>query len=141
MLIRLRGTTEKIDAWTYKLNFDIPVLYLDDCTDYNIGLRMILLDLNFTDHMPTSQFWSLQTTAVDKSAVNPKQEIASFPGGYKLGSDYSFVYYEPHLQRDYKIKIKSFHSTEYFLVSLKPDDGLEIDFVEVLLDVSKYDRI
>ena len=150
MLLRLRGSTEKIDDWTYKIVADIPVLYLEN-TNYNVALRMIFCDCNFTDGYPTSQFWSVQTTAVDKSSLNPKQEICSFPALFStdvmtyqpdtIGSDYSFVYYEPKIKREYKMQITSIHSAEFFLVPLKSDPALEIPFVEILLEFSRYARL
>ena len=77
MLLRVRGTAKQIATIKFKLELDIPALYLVDA-DYNISLRMIMFELllHTDDHIP-QQFWSLSTTAVDKSAVNPKQEIAS----------------------------------------------------------------
>ena len=140
MLVRMRGSTTKIDEWTHQLNFDIPVLYLDN-SDYNLSLRMICFDYNFTDGMPTKQFWSLQTTAVDRTAVNPSQEISSFCAGYEKGSSYNMVCYEPNIARDYIIQIHDFHTSEFHLVSLTPDAGLEIQFVEILFEISEYARI
>ena len=150
MLLRLRGTTQQIDQYTFKLLFDIPVLYLEN-TNYNISLRMIFCDCNFTDNYPTSQFWSLQTTAVDKSSFNPTQEICSFAASFSpnpvapepdtSGSDYTYVYYEPMIKRDYKMQITSVHSADFFLALLKPDPALEIPFVEILLEFSRYARI
>ena len=137
MLVRVRGATEKINEWTYKLSLNLPVVYLDN-VDYNIALRMIFFE---NDHSlggyPVSQLWSLQTTAVDMSAINPKQEISSFPFIFNPGSDYSFVYYEPAIARQYKIQLPAFHTSEFILSSLTPDEFLEISYVEILLEISK----
>jgi len=141
MLVRIRGSAVKVDDWTYKLNFDLPVIYLDDSKEYHIATRMILLDCTFTDDFPTSQFWSLQSDIVDKSAINPKQEISSFYTKFENGSDYNLAYYEPNIVRKYKIQINSFHTSQFILTTLKPDPALEISFVEILLEFSQYARI
>ena len=140
MLVRLRGTTVKTDDWNYKLLLSLPVIFFDNY-EYCISLRMISLDLHFTDSHPIRQFWSLRTSAVDKSALNPNQEISSFVTTYDETNDYMLSYYEPNIPREYKLQIPSFHSVEFFLSPLKPDNFLEVNYVELLIDISKYARI
>ena len=140
MLVRLRGTTTKINDWMFKLDMSLPVIYFQD-QDYVITLRMITLDFQFTDSHPVKQFWSLQTTAVDKTALNPNQEIGSFVTDYDEASDYMISYYEPNILREYKIRIPSFHSVEFYLSALKPDNFLQVNYVELLIDISKNVRI
>ena len=139
MLVRLRGPVDKLNDWTFKINAELPVIYFDN-TEYVMSLRMICLDFKFTDSHPFRQFWSLQTTGVDKTAINPNQEIASFLTKYDESSDYMLSYYEPNILREYKLQIPSFHSLEFYLSVLKPDKYLEINFVELLVDISKYAR-
>ena len=131
MLLRLQGKASKIEYGKYKLELDIPALYLVDA-NYNISLRMIMLEMSVLDDTPQHQFWSLSTTAVDKSAVNPNQEIASFYTPIKRVSDYTIVYYEPLISREYKIQITSIHTSEFILTALIPDEHLEINNIEIL---------
>ena len=140
MLVRVRGTATKIDKWTYKLDLALPVLYFDD-NNYNISVRMVMLDCSFTHGIPTDQYWSLHSTAIDKSALNPRQELLTFVSNYKQASGYNFVYYEPHIKRDYKLQIPSFHTSEFSLTTLKQNAALEINFVEILFEFSRYARI
>ena len=140
MLVRLRGSATKINDWLFKLDLSLPVVYFDS-NDYVITLRMITLDFHFTDSHPVRQFWSLRTTAVDKSALNPDQEIGSFITNYDEGSDYMLSYYEPNMLRGYKIQIPSFHSVEFYLSALKPDNFLQVNYVELLIDISENARI
>ena len=140
MLVRIRGTTEKIDGWNYRLNLDMPTVYFDNI-NYNISLRSIFVSLVFTDGVPTEQYWSLNTTMVDRCEINPRQEIATFVSNYSLESDYHFVCYEPRIKQEYKIQFTSLHSSEFTLTTLKKDVDLEIEFVEILLEFSRYARI
>ena len=102
---------------------------------------MITLDFQFLDSHPVRQFWSLRTSAIDKSALNPDQEIGSFVSEYDEGSDYMLSYYEPNIVREYKIQIPSFHSVEFYLSALKPDKFLQVNYVELLIDISEYARV
>lgn len=136
MYVRIQGSTDKIDAYNYKLSFNLPVLYLQD-TDYTMSVRMIALDCNFPGNKPVDVLWSLSSTAVDKSAINPRRQIATFLGA----KESSYTYYEPSIKREYKLQITSFHNSEFVLSTLKPDAFLEIDYVEILLEFSRYARI
>ena len=140
MLVRIRGTAEKIDGWDYRLKFDMPALNFNNI-NYNISLRTLFMDLDFADGVPTSQHWSLKTTMVDRCDVNPRQEIATFVSNVNTESDYKFVYFEPQIKQDYKIQLTSLYSSEFILSALKKDLQLEIQFVEILLEFSRYARI
>jgi len=141
MLLRVQGTAKQIAINKFKLELDIPALYLVDA-DYNISLRMIMFELDAHRDDPPHQFWSLSTTAVDKSAVNLKQEIASFYTPITLESDNTcIVYYEPPIKREYKIQITSFHTSEFILTSYRSDASLEILNTEILFEFSRYARI
>ena len=140
MLVRLRGTATKIDGWDYQLNFDLPTIYFDNI-NYNISLRNIFIHCNFADGMPVPQYWSLKTFMVDLCEVNPRQEIASFVSNYNPESNYSFVYFEPNIKQEYKIQLTSLHGSEFVLSTLRKDLNLEIEFVEILLEFSRYARI
>ena len=140
MLVKIRGTTEKLDGWDYRIKFDMPPVYFDN-TNYNICVRSLFMDLSFKDNVPTSQHWSLKTTMVDRCNVNPRQEIASFVSELSKESGYKFVYYEPRIKQEYKIQLSSLHGSEFILSSLRKDAQLEIEFVEILLEFSRYARI
>ena len=141
MLLRVKGTAIEIDYCKFKLNLDIPALYLVDA-NYNISLRMIMLQLNIMEDDPSHQFWSLSTTAVDQSAVNPTQEIASFYSPIKPESDYTcIVYYEPTIKREYKIQLTSIHTSEFILTAKRTDANLEITNLEILFELSRYARV
>ena len=143
MLLRLKGHATKINDNAYKLELNIPALYLDNA-NYNISLRMIMMNLNLLDETHPCQFWSLSTSAVDKTAINPKQVIASFcTSTSKISGSYygDFVYYEPFIKREYKIQLTSIHTSEFILTSLRPDAELEIDNLEILFEFSRYARI
>ena len=141
MLLRLKGHGVKINANEYTLELNIPALYLDDA-NYTISLRMIMLELAMIDDSTPHQFWSLSTTAVDKTAVNPRQEIASFPAPITKESGYtSIVFYEPVIKREYKIQFTSIHSSEFILTSLRSDARLEIINIEILFEFSRYARV
>ena len=133
MLVRVRGTVERFDN-TFKLNLALPVLYLDD-TNYTIALRSIILDCADGEYIPN--YWSLQTTAIDKCATNPRQELATF----KSRLNQSLIYCEPTQTQEYKLQITSFHTSEFLLVALKQDQYLKISSVEILLEFSRYARI
>ena len=138
MLVRVRGTVENCGD-KYKLNLALPVLYLDD-TNYTIALRSILLHCVDGDFNPN--YWSLQTTAIDKCATNPRQELAAFKSSCVLeSSDYCLVHYEPTQKQEYKLQITSVHTSEFVLVALKQDQYLKIREVELLLEFARYARI
>ena len=46
MLVRAKGTSEKLDSWSHKMSLELPVIYLDD-SNYDISLRMIFFDCQF----------------------------------------------------------------------------------------------
>lgn len=137
MLVRVRGTTERSDN-TFKLNLALPVLYLDD-TNYTVALRSILLDCSEADYVPN--FWSLQTTAIDKCATNPRQELATFKSQCNPELSDCLIYYEPTQKQEYKLQLTSLHTAEFALVALKQDLYLHIEAVEILLEFQRYARI
>jgi len=141
MLVTLKGSSDPIDAWTHKLHFELPALYFDD-GDYTVALRSIFLDLDNDDNTrPDYHLYSLQTDLVDKSVINPKQEIVSFSRTIQRGSGYNYIFYEPALLRKYKIQLPSLKSTEFILSTTQPDTKISFDFVEILLEITRYARI
>ena len=140
MLIRLRGPETKIDLWTYKLDINIPVYFLN--STHNICLRKIFVELENPHTVPRSNFWSLQTTAIDKTAFNPQQELCSFFGKNirlpNVESHYAVVFYEPVMRVDYKIQLAALHTSEFIFTSQRPDESTEIVFVEILLEITKH---
>ena len=142
MLVRVQGKGEILTDSSYRLNLNIPSLYLDDA-NYVIALRMFMLiirtDLLNTFHYPDEQLLSIRTSAVDKSAVNPTQEIASIYTN--IGSGYNIIHYEPTLLREYKIQITSLHSADFILTSSAPDAGFDIESVEILFEIKRDARV
>tara|TARA_B100000029_G_C16819456_1_gene683555 strand:+ start:64 stop:471 length:408 start_codon:yes stop_codon:yes gene_type:complete len=134
----------KIDEWTYKLNLEIPTLYFDNAP-YNISLRSIFIECEHANKSPL--YWSLRSTAVDKCAINPRQEIAAFIGnqrnfGIKLqGSDYKYVFYEPSIKQEYKLQLTDIHTADFMLTTLHPDIELEIGLVDILFEFTRYARV
>ena len=137
MLVRLRGTAENIDGWDHRLSLTMPPLFFDN-TDYNISLRSIFVSLttNLSTAIP-HQHWSLQTTMVDRCDVNPHQVISTFVST----KSESFIYHEPAAKQEYKIQLTSLLDSEFILTSLKKEVGISIDFIEILLEFSRYARI
>ena len=136
MLLRVQGTANQIATDKFKLELEIPALYLVDA-NHNISLRMIMFEISSSSDDPWNQFWSLSTSAVDKCAVNPKQEIASFSAPITMGSDDTcLVYYEPSIKREYKIQITSIHTSEFILTSYRSDASLEISNIEILFEIN-----
>ena len=140
MLVRVRGTAERINDTLFALNLPLPVLFLDD-TNYTISLRSILLECSDGTYIPN--YWSLQTTAIDKSAINPRQELAAFKSNGDLQQlmDEYLIHYEPTQKQEYKLQLTSVHTAEFVLVTLKKDLYLKVEAVEILLEFSRYARI
>ena len=147
MLVRVQGTSER-SGCDYKLNLVLPVLYLDD-TNYTISLRSIMMDCHkgakvlgngFLDN-----YWSLKTTAIDRSATNPNQVMATFASDCQYNSSSAVVgdcliIYEPSIKQEYKLQLTSFHTAEFVLTQFK-EDLLDIKAVEILFEFKKYARI
>ena len=137
MLLRVRGTAKQIANDIFKLELDIPALYLVDA-NYNISLRMIMFEIHSYTLDPAHQFWSLSTTAVDKCALNLKQEITSFYTPIVLESnDTCLVYYEPQIKREYKIQITSIHTSEFILTAYRSAAAIDISNIEILFEISR----
>ena len=103
MLLSLKtSSVENISKTEFKLNIEIPTVYLDSLK-YTVSIRNILLDLN---HYITDEVYiSLHTTAIDRNSFNPDQEIFSFlaqPGS-------NFIFYEPYKLREYIIQRRYVH--------------------------------
>ena len=137
MLVRVRGTADNIDGWDHRLNFDMPPLFFDNI-DYYISLRSIYMSLS-SNMSISPQHWSLQTTMVDICNVNPNQVISTFVSS--TGVENSFIYHEPAAKQEYKIQLTSLLDSEFILTSLKKEVGISIDFIEILLEFSRYARI
>ena len=143
MLVRVKGRATKINRTDYKLDLDLPAVYFDN-SNYTIALRSIFIGLLY-DEEPYFQYFSLKTTMVDRCNVNPDQVIATFVSNY-TGSGYRFVYYEPTQKQEYKIQLTSLNDSEFILSTLNEVDNydreiLQIEYIEILLEFSKYARI
>ena len=123
----------KLDAKTIKkekLELKIPKLYLDDF-DYKISVRYVYI----LGTLPIdSQTIFLSTNAIDRNPFNLDQEIFAFEA---KGSNY--VFGEIKTLREYKIQLKEFHTSEFYLHCSQP--LREKVKLKILLDISRDDRI
>ena len=137
MLVKLRGYGVKIDEWTHRLEIlNLPSLYFED-SNYNICVRSIIVDCDYGYEIPSPQHWSLTSTMVDMTSLNPRQEIVSFVSTRGL----SLINYEPKIKQEYKIQLTELQSSVFNLVTLKKDVNFEINFIEILLEFTRYARI
>ena len=128
MLIKIEGSSE-LSKNVYKLNLKIPFIFLDK-QSYTISVRR----LSFKCVKPVDKaFYSLHTSAIDRSLINPDQEIAQI---YNKGSNY--VWYQPPTPFLYKIQIKDIHSAEFVLKTTSNLENKIENFnliIEILRDV------
>ncbi len=136
MLLSLKtSSVENISKTEFKLNIEIPTVYLDSLK-YTVSIRNILLDLN---HYITDEVYiSLHTTAIDRNSFNPDQEIFSFlaqPGS-------NFIFYEPYKLREYIIQRRYVHSSEFTLrVNCQHPENFELKSVEFILELKRDARV
>ena len=139
MLVHTSGIGKVLTDSSFKLDLNLPRLYLDN-SNYTITVRNLMMKIFPDLHNTTpEQFLSLQTTAVDKSSVNPKQEILSFRTD-TIGQGYDIIYHEPQHLREYKIQLP-LHSSDFILTSSASHADFEIDKIEILFEIKKYARI
>ena len=130
MLLLISGSLEAQSVKYEKLKLKIPTLYLDNF-DYKISLRYIYM--HGLNDIP-EQILFLSTNAVDKSPFNLEQEIYTFQSN---GSNYIFA--ETKTIREYKIQMKEFHTSEFYLHCSGVLTG--IFDIKILVDISRDDRI
>lgn len=128
MLIKIEGFSE-ISTTTFKLKLKIPFIFLDN-EDYTLSVRR----LAFSCKKPIDKaFFSLHSSAVDKSLINPDQEIAQV---YNKGSNY--IWAQPPTPLRYKIQLKDIHSADFILKTTSKLETKIENFVlilEILRDV------
>ena len=130
MLINTSGVIKWNDKKaSIKLQF--PVIFLDNF-NYNISVRLLHIDSE--DSIPDNYF-SLQSTAIDKNNINPNQEIYSFRS---TGSNY--IFNEPSQKREYKIQLRELHTSEFVLTSLKPVN-LSLSKIDLIFEIIRDARI
>ena len=105
MLVKISGSSEP-GTKDFKLKLNIPFIYLDK-EDYTISVRRMSFKC-VKD--PGAVFFSLHTSAVDRSLINPDQEVALV---YNRGS--SYIYSHPPTPLIYKVQIKEIHTAEFKL--------------------------
>ena len=132
MLIVTQGTLDQIDHYTYNLYLNFPKIYLDK-NDYKIGVRMITFQNNKI--FPVSKF-TLHTSAIDKNALNPEQELLSF-----MVSGSSYIFYNPRNILEYKIQLKEVHTADFTLSCTRPVNLFEIDHLEIIFEITRDARI
>jgi len=135
MLIATKGTIEKLDNYTYQLHLDFPTIFLDKF-DYKISVRSISFE-STKEFIPNLFRYSLRTTAVDKSPLNPDQEILSFVPQW--GS--SYLDFSPRNLFEYKIQLKEVHTADFFLACNKTVDLVEIGNLYIIFEITRDVRI
>ena len=137
MFVRISCQAVKINNDLFKLNCSFPTIYLDNY-NYTICLRKICLKVTVTPdwHSNPVRIWSLRSTCVDKTAINPQQEIALFTSD-GLGRS-GYVSYDPVTHREYKIQILDLHTSELFLSLDKRDLDVRIEKIEILFEIKSY---
>ena len=131
MLITTKGTFEKLDNYTLRINLAFPTIYLDKF-DYKISIRSISFEA--AKPFPASRI-SVCTTAVDKNALNPDQEILSFVPSRP------YVFVNPRTPYEYKIQLKDVHTAEFFLTSEKTVDLIEANNCHIIFEITRDARI
>ena len=141
MLVRISCDVEKHNN-TYKLKCKLPTIYLDSY-NYNLSLRQIICELNIDRNLSDAYkispllVFSLRTTCIDQTAVNPMQEIALFT--CKKGSNY--IVYEPKHLREYKIQNIAIHTSEFSINLLNIENtGIIIKKADLLLAITPHAR-
>ena len=130
MLLIIQGTLDPKTIQYETLDLEIPKLYLDDF-DYKISVHYVYLEAksNFQ-----AQKIFLSTNAIDRNPFNLNQEIFAFESN---GSNYIFG--ETKTLREYKIQLKEFHTSEFYLHF--PIPLQEKIIVKILLEIKRDDRI
>ena len=131
MIVTVDGKFEKIDSYTFQISSKFPTIYLDKF-DYNISVRSISVESVGGFH---NCRLSLRTTAVDKTALNPDQEILSFVPVR------AHAVYSPRKPIKYKIQLKEVHTADFYLSSTKTVDLLEIDTCHIIFEITRDVRI
>ena len=137
MLVRISCDAEKINNNLFKLNCPFPTIYLDK-NNYTISLHQICIKVTVTPdwHDNSIRFWSLRATCIDKTAVNPQQEIALFTSDRFSRSGY--VRYAPVNLRAYKIQNTAVHTSEFYLSLDERDLDVRIEKIELLFEIKPY---
>ena len=130
MLLMIKGTLDPKTIQYETLSLDIPKLYLDDF-DYKIAVHYVYLESKA--NLPPQTIF-LSTNAIDRNPFNLNQEIFAFESN---GSNYIFG--ETKTLREYKIQLKEFHTSEFYLHF--PIPLQEKIIVKILLEITRDDRI
>ena len=135
MLISLKTkSVERLAPNEYKLNVDIPAIYLDSLK-YTVSIRHILIKLKA--YVLSDIFCSLRTTAIDRNSFNPEQEIFSF---HTLPAS-NYISCEPYHLREYIIQRHQVHSSEFTLrVDGQDLEKFEPTSVEFIVELKRDAR-
>ena len=137
MFVRISCEAERINNDLFKMNCPFPTIYLENY-NYTISLHNICLRVTVTPDWHTNpiRIWSLRSTCVDKTAVNPQQEIALFTSD-GLGRS-GYVSYAPVNLREYKIQNMDVHTSELYLSLDERDLDVRIEKIEILFEIKSY---
>ena len=137
MFVRISCQAEKITGDLFKLNCPFPTIYLDNY-NYTISLHKICLKITATQDWRNNpmRIWSLRSTCVDKTAVNPQQEIALFTSDGLSRSGY--VSYAPVNLQEYKIQNLDVHTSELYLSLDERNLDVRVEKIEILFEIKPY---
>ena len=131
MLMKVTGKSD-IGTGEFKLDLKIPFVYLDS-HDYTISVRQISF---ICKKEPGKAFFTLHSSAVDRSLLNPDQEILSV---YNRGS--SFIHTIPPTPLVYKVQIKDIHTSDFIIRTSSPVRDNLLENFEVILEILRDARI
>ena len=136
MLLSLKtNCVETLSKTDYKLNIDIPTIYLDSLK-YTVSIRQIFIHLDH--YLQDEVTCSLHSTAIDRNSFNPEQEMISF----HASSTSNVIFYEPYNLREYIIQRHYVHSSEFILrVKGQHLENFDPKSVEFLLELKRDARL
>ena len=133
MIIILKATTSEIRqrANEYELLFDLPPV------DFNLHQTVFVNEIAIKwrkSHKNVAV--SLQCTLIDKSPLNPTQQILFACQKYE--SD--FLFYSPTRAQEYKIQRSSLQSSQFTLVTSEKDTIQEV-YIQLFISDARIQQI
>ena len=119
MILILKATQQNIRLRRngYELFFDLPPLYFENHQTISVNEISIKWKTRKRNISAT-----LQCTLIDKSPLNPKQQLLFTYQNYES----NFLFYSPTRLQEYKIQRSSLQSSQFTLVTSEKDDIQEV---------------
>ena len=133
MIIILRATAAEIHHRRneYELLFDLPPL------DFNLQQTVFVNEMSIKWKRPRKHAAvSLQCTLIDKSPLNPTQQLLFAYQNYE--SD--FLFYSPTRPQEYKIQRSSLQSSQFTLVTSEKDPIQEV-YIQLFISDARVQQI